>query len=385
MRVAVFVGTRADLGPLEPVLSELGGSADFELLVLTGVAFDAETLSTYLRSELQLSVPVEQLAEPLQRVDDESIRAHSSSLVLGANRVFTTHPLEALIVLGDRWELLFLVPQAYLHQVPVVHLHGGEVTEGALDERVRHAVTKLADIHCVASNDAAQRVRQLGEPTERVFLTGAPGLDRIATADPLTDTQLLATFGKELPRPIALFTYHPPTLGSRGHLFDRTVDSLRATLDSASSVIVTAPGFDAGREEVLAAIHKVAAETNRVTFVENIGGRFPRVLRSVDVVVGNSSSGIIEAPTAGVPSVDIGDRQQGRLRAHSVTHAPESYETIKGAVDHALSTAWNADSFANPYGDGSAAKKILAATHQARELSRVKEFQDLTIISEELV
>ncbi|MBN9613340.1 MAG: UDP-N-acetylglucosamine 2-epimerase, partial [Actinobacteria bacterium] len=304
MNIAVFVGTRADLGPLEPVLAELGTDPQVRLEVLTGVAFDSAELAAYLSAALGITAEVVQLAPQMPTADAAGVTAQGELLVAGAHRYFAERAAsaersaDALVVLGDRWELLFIVPQAYLHRVPIVHLHGGEVTEGALDERVRHAVTKLADVHCVASARAAIRVRQLGEPAASIHLTGAPGLDRIADAIPLQDDELRDRFGHALPRPLALFTYHPPTTTETGDPGRQAADALRGVLAHAGSVIVTAPGYDAGRDEIIAAIRELADGDPRIVYVESIGALFPRVLRAVDVVVGNSSSGIIEAPTA---------------------------------------------------------------------------------------
>lgn len=383
-RIAVFVGTRADLGPLESILEVLDSANDAELYVLTGVAFDEASLTVYLKQELGLrSATVLPLCPPIQRVDTQSISDHGESLVAGANSCFSRLRFDALVVLGDRWELLFVVPQAYLHGIPIVHLHGGEITEGALDERVRHAVTKLADVHCVASEEAARRVRQLGEPEGSVFLTGAPGLDRVIAALPLSAEELRALFGTELSRPIALFTLHPPTAGDASGLRERTEAALRATSDNVGSIIITAPGFDDGREEILEAIRDFMSTDSQAVYVESLGSRFPRVLKSIDVMVGNSSAGIIEAPTAAVPSVDIGNRQHGRLRATSVRHAEEDYDSISDAIQGAIAEGPLLKmGVENPYRVGSAAKRILAAIHAANRIERAKPFGDLPVCME---
>lgn len=359
MKVGVFVGTRADLGPLRPVIDELAARPGVETVVLTGVAFDAAGLADQLGDQVSSIVP---LAPPLTEVDLAAQLVQGPALSLGAGSLVQEAPVDRLVVLGDRWELLHVVPPFVLAGVPVVHLHGGEVTGGAIDERVRHAVTKLADVHCVASHDAAQRVAQLGEEAERIHVTGAPGLDRYTTQDPLADAELEALLGRPVRRPLALFTYHPPTATDVPDVGRWAEEALRAALAVCGTVVATHPGMDAGREDVLAALARVAAEEDeRLVVVEALGAGYPAVLASCDVVVGNSSSGVIEAAAVGVPAVDVGLRQQGRLRSDNVLWSDEGEEPVTAALRHVLSTEFRelAARAASVYGDGTAARRIV--------------------------
>ena len=205
------------------------------------------------------------------------------------------------MVLGDRWELVPVVMPAVSAGVRVVHLHGGEVTEGAIDERIRHAVTKLADQHCVASEES----RPTGAPAGRGARAGAR--DRRARPGPAARPgaggrrELAECVGAPVTRPLALFTYHPPTAEPGPRWLAGRAEALIATAAACGTVIATYPGLDQGREEVLAALLEVARHASDVVVVPALGKRYPRTLRSVDVVVGNSSSGIIEAASAGVP------------------------------------------------------------------------------------
>jgi UDP-N-acetylglucosamine 2-epimerase (non-hydrolysing) len=377
--VAVFVGTRADLGPLSPVLSALDGASDVDLVVLTGVAFTARSLAAALPPSGEPWEPrVRALAGRLDRVAAASMLAHGPRLAAGTGDVLLRERPDVLVVLGDRWELLSVVPAAVLAGVPVVHLHGGEVTEGAVDERVRHAVTKLADQHCVASADAAARVRQLGEPADRVHVTGAPGLDRVAAADPADDAALAALVGGPVEHPLALFTYHPPTAETAAPVGEWVVEALLATLEHCRTVVVTHPGMDAGRDEILDAL-AARAEDPRVRVVESLGAAYPSVLGAVDIVVGNSSSGIIEAATVHVPAVDVGARQRGRLRGANVLHADEGRAAVSAAVARALTPEHRAlaAATANPYGAGDAAARVLDIVRGAPGTPRTKPFVDL--------
>jgi UDP-N-acetylglucosamine 2-epimerase (non-hydrolysing) len=273
----------------------------------------------------------------------------------------------AAVVLGDRWELRYAVAPLVLAGVPIVHLHGGEVTEGAVDDRIRHAVTKLADLHCVSNADAAARVRQLGEPADRVVVTGAPGLDRLRDLAPADNERIAALLGGALRRPFALVTYHAPTASDA----DAGIGAeavFAAVAPTAGSALITHPGLDRGRERVLAAVRSATATAPHLHDVAALGADYLPVLAAADVLVGNSSSGVIEAASLGVPVVDVGDRQQGRLRGDNVLHAAEADEAaIAAAVRECLTAPFRerARRTSNPYGDGHAAQRIVEVVRRA--------------------
>ena len=380
--VAVFVGTRADLGPLTPVIEALDACPDLDVHLLTGVAFSAEQLVAALPPRADdpagWAAAVHALPEPLHGpVDEEAVLAHGPVLAEHVGRWCRQWRPGALVVLGDRWELLYVVPQAFLAGVRVVHLHGGEVTEGAVDERVRHAVTKLADQHCAASEDAAARIRQLGEPPERVHVTGAPGLDRVAAVPRPDDARLAEVLGREVVRPLALFTYHPPTAVAGADAGAWARAALEATLERCGTVVATHPGFDAGRDEVLAVLAELGTHP-RIVVREQLGRDYPVVLAGADVVVGNSSSGVIEAASRGVPAVDVGERQRGRLRGANVVHADEGHDAVAAALDVALDAGFvrAAAQVVNPYGDGAAAPRIAEVVRHSLTVPRGKAFVD---------
>lgn len=377
LRVAVFVATRADLGPLGPVIEALAAAPDVRLTVLTGVGHSAESLAALLPG--RAAERVVQVAPVLDVVDAAATAQASAALSRAVPEALRADDVQVLVVLGDRWELVPVVMAAVLLGVRVVHLHGGEVTEGALDERVRHAVTKLADQHCVASPRSAQRVRQLGEQPERVHVTGAPGLDRLRGGHAVDDGELARWLGVPVRRPLALFTYHPPTAEPGAPVGRWAREALQATLEACGTVVVTHPGVDPGREEVLAAVQDVAAGADHGVVVEALGARYPQVLRSVDVVVGNSSSGIIEAASVGVPAVDVGARQQGRERGANVVTVDEGSAAVAAGLREALSPE-HADlsrHAPNPYGDGEAASRVLRVVRRSVDVGRAKPFVDL--------
>lgn len=381
LRVAVFVGTRADLGPLSEVLVVLDAAEDIDLHVLTGVAYSPAELAAAMpatKPAEQWADQIHALAQPLATVTADTMLDHGPQLAAGMGALLRELAPQVLVVLGDRWELLYVVPAAFLDAVAIVHLHGGEVTEGAVDERVRHAVTKLADQHCVASPDAARRLRQMGEPAPRVHLTGAPGLDRLGQVEPLSDAELGRLLQVGIQRPVALFTYHPPTAEGGVPVGRWAAEALAATLEHCGTVVVTYPGMDAGRDEIIAALKTAAAADSRVVLVEALGARYPKVLASVDVVVGNSSSGVIEAASVHRPAVNIGDRQRGRLSGDNVIDAAEGQDAVSAAVAEALTdaSAERARAAVNPYGHGQASSRILDIVRAAPGSPRIKPFVD---------
>lgn len=352
--VAFFVGTRADLWPLLPVVDEVR-AAGIPGAVLVSRADER------IGADLAGFGDVEWVgARPAG--DSPAVLAAADGRV-GADvaEVLTRRRPDLLVVLGDRHELLAVALAATLCRVPLVHLHGGEITEGAFDDAIRHALTKLAHVHCAATEESAARILALGEEPWRVHVTGAPALATVAGAvpDPLTDL-----LGEGFARPVALVTYHPPTLAPGRAV--QELEAVLAALDSVPAVIATAPGPDPGADVVWDRLGAWAAVRRGVALVGSLGNRYAGVLRSVDVVIGNSSSGLVEAPTAGVAVVNVGARQDGRPRAPGVVDAPRP-EDVAPALVRALSAAHRevAARAANPYGDAGSAGRVARVVAEA--------------------
>lgn len=359
--VMAWVGTRADLFPLGPVLEALGRAGDLSLRLVVTAAVRP------LLTQLELgATDVAVLTTELQVGGSEQSTSGSRAGAEFAGILAQEEP-DALVVLGDRWELLFVVPPAVLLGVPVVHLHGGEVTEGAIDDRIRHAVSKLADLHCVSTEDAARRLRQLGEPADRIVVTGAPSLDRLVGTTPLSDDELAGLLGGPVGRPFALATYHPATAADEdpGLVTDALIRALAATTRTA---VVTHPGLDAGREQIIIRLSAAAGGGDSdLRVVANLGADYPRVMAAADLVVGNSSSGILEAASLSVPVVDVGHRQLGRERGANVINVPAEQQAIEIGIRQALDPAFRAlvRTVTNPYGDGRASARIVAVIRRA--------------------
>jgi UDP-hydrolysing UDP-N-acetyl-D-glucosamine 2-epimerase len=364
-RIAVLTGTRADYGLFRPLLARLaaGPGTDLALLV-TGSHLSARFGATV--SEIEADGYRIAARIPLALDDDSELgvaRAASTALAGVAAALAGERP-DLLLLLGDRYETLAAAVAALLARVPVGNLHGGEVTEGAADDAMRHAITKMAWLHFAATPGYARRIVQLGEDPARVFAVGALGVDNALGMDKLTRAELEADLGPVFGPRTAVVTFHPVTLDERGAA--EQVAALLAALDSVPDLhaVFTMPNADAGNRAIFSAIEGYcAAHPGRARAFASLGARrYLSLLELADVCVGNSSSGIIEAPSLGTPTVDIGDRQTGRERGPSVLHCVPQAEGIATAIAQALTPEMQrlAQARENPYGDGHTAERIAA-------------------------
>jgi UDP-N-acetylglucosamine 2-epimerase (non-hydrolysing) len=362
-RIAVFTSSRADLGPLGPVVRALDAEPEAELLVIATGTHVVEAYGGRL-SDIRLSETsrLEVLDVGLGGTLPAELGEVYGRIATGMSRILAVGGIDLLVLLGDRWELLAAAGAALIHGVPIAHLHGGETTEGAIDERIRHGVTKLADLHLCASEDSARRIRQLGEEPWRIVVTGAPGLDRLQGIAPLSDERLAELLGRPLARPFGVVVYHPPTVDRQ-----RVTERARAVFDAAAATLASAlllyPGADPGSEAVVAELEAAVARHPHVAACRNLGEDYPRALRAADVLVGNSSSGIIEAASLALPVVDVGERQRGRLRPRNVVHVGEERGEIEAAIDRAVGgeLRQELEGLVNPYGRGDASERIVRA------------------------
>lgn len=302
--------------------------------------------------------------------------------VIGFAQAFDRDPPDILLVLGDRFESWAAAIAALPFSIPIGHIHGGEVTVGAMDDSIRHSLTKLSHLHFVAAEEYARRIVQLGEDPWRVTVCGAPGLDTVVGTALLDRSELAIELGFYVPPESLLVTFHPVSTDWGG-----TARRTRALLDALSQsgrpVIFTAPNADAGGRQIRALLDEYTAAHPTARMLINAGSRiYFSLMACVSAMVGNSSSGIIEAPTFSLPVVDIGERQMGRLRAANVVHCSEDVSSIAAAIRRATSPDFRTSltGLVNPYGDGHASERIierLASLDSGPELT-TKRFRDLT-------
>ncbi len=367
-RVLVVTGSRAEYGLLQPVMAAVAAAPDLALQVaVTGshlMAGFGETWRTVADDGFAIDARVD-----LALADDtrpEAARGLGRAVAGFADAMGRLAP-DIVVVLGDRYEILAAVTAAFMLGIPVMHLHGGERTEGAFDEGIRHAITKLSQLHGVAAEAFATRVRQLGEPPERVHVVGTLALDGLA-ATPRLDRSALA---RALDRPLAgtpllVVTVHPETaMAGDAAATDSVAAAVLAALDgfAGAEVLFTLPNADPGNAGVRRAIEDwVARAGGRAAAFESLGRqRYWSLVGIADAVIGNSSSGIIEVPHLGVPVVNVGTRQQGRPRPPAVIDCPAAPAAVAAAVTRALTPAHRAIAARrdSPYGGAGAGGRVV--------------------------
>lgn len=381
-RVAVFTGTRAEYGLLYWLMKGIQASELLELeTIVSCMHLSPEFGETWRQIELDgfaIDAKVEML---LSSNTDVGVAKSMGLGTLGFADALDRLRPQMLVVLGDRFEALSIVQAALVMRIPVVHLHGGELTEGAYDDAIRHAITKMAYLHFVAAEPYRQRVIQMGESPERVFNVGAVGLDHIRRTPLMSAQELSESLQFAVDAPLILVTYHPVTA-----LAEDPVQSFSALLLALEEfadyrVILTYPNADNGGRAIIPLLEDFAARhADRVLAIPSLGfRRYLSVVARSSAVVGNSSSGIIEVPSLGVPTVNIGMRQAGRLCADSVLACPPDKDAIVAALALALSApfAQSCRDTTNPYGQGEVAEAIVAVLETC-DLSSHKTFHDLS-------
>lgn len=362
-KICIFTGARAEYGLLYWLMKEVSADRDLQLqIVVAGMHLSPEFGLTYQQIEAD-GFSIDAKVEMLLSSDSPVGIAKSVGLgVIGFADALDRLKPDILVVLGDRFEILAAAQAAMIARIPIAHIHGGETTEGAFDEGIRHAVTKMAQWHFVAADVYRNRVVQLGESPDRVFNFGAPGLDHLQYMDWMDRHSLERSLSIAFATPVFLVTYHPATLGQRVPL--AAMNELLSALDefSHATVIFTYPNADTGAHQLIELLERwIRANAHRAKAFASLGQqRYLSLMREVDVVIGNSSSGLIEAPMLRKATVNIGDRQKGRLKASSVIDASEERPSIVAAINMALSEKFRAGlpSTQSLYGSGEVSRRI---------------------------
>jgi UDP-N-acetylglucosamine 2-epimerase (non-hydrolysing) len=363
-KVAVFTGTRAEYGLLYWLLKDIQDDDQLALqLLVSGMHLSPEYGETYQQIEKD-GFEIDEKIEILLSSDSAVGTAKSMGLgVLGFADAFSRLQPDVLIILGDRFEALAAAQTAMILRIPILHLHGGEITEGAYDDAIRHAITKLSYLHGTSTHEYQQRVIQLGEAPERVKNVGAIGLDHLQRATFMDVNELATSLGFELKKPYFLVTYHPVTLGS-----ESPKESFQAILDALDEypdyqVILTYPNADDGGRQIIPMLEQYARENQtRVFAIPSLGQvRYLSAVKHACAVIGNSSSGIIEVPAFDVPTVNIGTRQKGRLAAKSVLNCDATKASINESIASAITRSYQkgGEAIDNPYGQGDTSGQVI--------------------------
>jgi len=362
-KICVVTGSRADYGLLRFVMQGIKENADLVLqVVATGMHLSPTFGLTYREIEAD-GFNIDAKVENLSSSDTPVGIAESMGKGLsGCAEAFSRLQPDLIVVLGDRFEIFAATAAALVAKIPVAHLHGGETTAGAFDEAFRHSITKMSHLHFVAAEEYRQRVIQLGEDSKNVFLVGGLGVDGVKNVNLLSKDELESSLGIKSQSKSLLVTFHPVTLE------DETSEAQMKELLSALSdlsdttLIFTMPNADTGGLALIKMIKEFVSEnTNSFVFTSLGQQRYLSSMAQVDAVIGNSSSGLIEAPTFKKGSINIGDRQLGRLQANSVINCQPEKKAIGEALARMYSSEFQRSlvKTINPYGEGGASARIV--------------------------
>ena len=362
----VSVG-RSDYGILLPIVGAIHEHPELELhLIVSGTHLVKEFGFTVREIEadgFRVTAHVEMLGS------DDTPRGMVESMgrgLTGFARSYSQRRPDLLLVVGDRFETHAAVLAALPFLIPVAHIHGGELSQGAIDDALRHSITKLSHLHFVSTSAYARRVIQMGEEPWRVVVSGAPSLDQLPSLELLTFEQLRHTYGLRGEGAPLLVTYHPVTLESGQTEWQ--VDELLAALERCDRpILFTQPNADTHGRMIWDKIKQFVQRYPQADMVDNLGTRaYFSMMACAAAMVGNSSSGIVEAPSFGLPVVNIGTRQDGRLKAENVIDVGNQREQIMRGITEALSPTFRERlrGLMNPYGDGSATPKIVSRLHE---------------------
>lgn len=356
--VSVVTGGRADFGLCRWIMDELAATGRFTVeLAVTGMHLASGYDS--LAEVLATPYPVTARVETLLASDSDAAIAKAVALgIAGFADAWSNRRPDLVMVLGDRFEMLAAAEAAYLLKLPIAHISGGDVTEGAIDDAMRHAISKLSHIHFVTNPPAAARLARMGEDPAHVHCVGSPGIDAVRKLDLAGRAELEQALGFRLRPRNLMVTFHPVTLDPvpSAQQFQALLDAL-AGLGEDVGIVMTQANADADGRALTAMVRAFAQNRPNVCLRASLGQRlYLSAVALVDTVVGNSSSGLYEVPALGVPTVNIGRRQDGRLRAPSVIDCPPSVDAIRAAIASALARGRGEP--ASPYGDGHTAERV---------------------------
>lgn len=384
--ICILTATRAEFGLLKPIISRLNDIEDYEVkLAVTGAHLSSEFGLTYKEIEDGGFFIDEKIPILLSSDTPASISKSMGIAMISFSDYFERIKPDLLIVLGDRYETLAVAIVAMNQRIPIAHLYGGETTEGAIDESIRHAITKLSYLHFTSTEDYRKRVIQLGESPDRVFNVGAVGIENIVNEKLYSRIELVSELGLNLDKIYAVVTFHPVTLEN-----NTTETQIRALLEVCAlnnhlNFVYTKANADADGRVINRLIDQYAMKYDHIIAYSSLGTkRYLSALKYAAMVIGNSSSGLVEAPSFQIPTINIGDRQKGRMQSDSVINCDPTFESIQAAVKLALDTTFvdKSKKTINPYGDGNTSSKIVAIIRQFINEDKIqikKTFYDIEV------
>jgi GDP/UDP-N,N'-diacetylbacillosamine 2-epimerase (hydrolysing) len=382
--ISVLTATRAEYGLLKPVITKLNIVEEFDVrIAVTGMHLSPDFGLTYQEIE-QDGFQIDRKIEILSEGDSPAVVSKAmGQAMIGFGEYLEKLKPDLIIVLGDRYETLAVCCAAMNANIPIAHLYGGETTEGAIDESIRHAITKLSYIHFTSTEEYRKRIIQLGEAPERVFMVGALGIENIKNTKLLSKEELAQDIGLDTGKAYAMVTFHPVTheKNSAGVQFSNLLKALDKHKEYL--YIFTKANADTEGRLINAMIEGYVSEHSNAKAYASLGTlRYLSALSHAAMAIGNSSSGLLEAPSFGIPTVNIGDRQRGRKQSTSVINCRPEVNTISGAICLAASDEFReiAKNTVNPYGDGNTSDKIIKVLKEfvlGNKINLKKKFYDI--------
>jgi GDP/UDP-N,N'-diacetylbacillosamine 2-epimerase (hydrolysing) len=362
-KICILTATRAEYGLLKPIILKLKAVPEFETkVIVTGAHLSPEFGLTYKEIEND-GICIDKKIDILLSADTPAAISKSMGLaMIGFADYFAQLEPDMLLVLGDRYETLAVCCVAMNQRIPIAHLYGGETTEGAVDEGIRHAITKLSYLHFTSTPEYRRRVIQLGEQPDRVFCVGAIGIENIFNEKILNKDELELAIGFKLDKPYAVVTFHPVTLED-----NNSAEQFEALLNVCQThqemkFVFSKANADTNGRIINQLLDRYAKGHDNAVVVASLGVvNYLSALKYSEMVIGNSSSGLTEAPSFGIPTINIGDRQRGRIQTDSVINCAPVASEIDQAIKMAATDEFKqkAKNIVNPYGDGKTSGKIV--------------------------
>ena len=362
--IAIFTTTRAEFGILKPLISELNKTSATEVLLFVGGTHIASEHGYTMNEIKKGNFKITQTFDYLLNEDSPYSLTKSSGIeTFELANIFNNFNFDAVCILGDRYELLPIVQTAILFKKPIIHLHGGERTEGAIDEQIRHMITKAAHIHFAACDEYAQNIIKLGEESFRVHNTGALAVDNMTSVKKKKKAELFSELNLSPEIPTIIMTFHPVTLESdiSPH---KQIENIFSSINNYNfQVVITAPNIDSERNEIEKVILKHVTKNPDYKYIESLGAvNFHKLIAYSEFIIGNSSSGIVEVPFFKKPTINIGTRQAGRIQHESIINTDYSVASIQKGIKKAVSSEFKNQILDLKYifGDGNTAKKMVS-------------------------
>ena len=362
-KVAIFTTSRAEFGIFYPLLRQLIMDEDTEPVLFVGGAHLALEYGKTIEEINDLDIYVSDTFDYLLNGDDSYSMAKSFAIAnYELARIFENHKFDFTCILGDRFELLAVVSNSIVFKVPIIHIAGGDETEGSIDNQIRHMITKAAHLHFVSCEEYAENLRKMCETAQRIFNTGSLNIDNVVKYDRVSREELFEKLNLDVQKKTILMTYHPVTLEySVSHI--QQIKNVFEALESFDfQIMVTAPNVDVDRDQIIAVINANKIKNQNMYYIESLGFKqYHNLIPYCEFVIGNSSSGISEVPYFKIPSINVGDRQKGRILHESVIEADYSVVGIQAAIRRAILPDFRKGLTAMhfKFGDGHAAERMV--------------------------